>query len=209
MRLLMKKTVDGARDGMKTEKFIEGQSYDFHSEGREADLAGVFVREGWAEKVGVPPAPAPSGTPNAPPDTRPLYRLPLVEEYVAHGYSAEQYAEFLKKETDAAEAKGFRVEVRAMNEDELAAEKADRDLHAAREAEIEIQRAAREAEKAAAGETTKSTTTEAAKPTEEELEEDETTSPGPDVASLEGAPPPDATHEKAAPSKPKSHRRGR
>jgi hypothetical protein len=142
MRVLMKKSVDGARDGMRTETFHEGQSYDFSDEmPREAELAGVFLREGWAEKA----APAPIAQPQGATDDRPVYRLPLVDEFLAAGYKPEEYDEFLKKETAGAEAAGFRVEIRAKNEAELALELKDRDEHAAREAQIDKERAQREA----------------------------------------------------------------
>lgn len=144
MRLLMKKSVDGSPDGMRTERFIEGRVYDLGSSTRARELGEVFIREQWAEL-----ASADAGADAAPADTRdtakPVYRLPLLEEYVTHGYKADGYDEFLKQETAAAEKAGFRVEVRAKNAEELEKEEVERAAFAAREAEIEKQRQEREA----------------------------------------------------------------
>lgn len=150
MRVLMKKTVDGAPDGAHTQRFLEGKAYDLGGSKRAVELAAVFVREGWAEETELEPTAAPPisihGT------EKPMYRLPLPAEYVARGYQPENYKKFIEAETKAAEEHGFRVEVREMNATERvqrdAEEKADREANAAREAEIERGRIAREAEKA-------------------------------------------------------------
>lgn len=49
MRVQMKATVYGSRDGGRTEKFEDGQPYDLGGSERELELAKVFIREGWAE----------------------------------------------------------------------------------------------------------------------------------------------------------------
>lgn len=62
MLIRMKSTRHGSRDGATTERFAAGTTHDLGHTPREADLVGVFLREGWAEKVATleaPPGEAP------------------------------------------------------------------------------------------------------------------------------------------------------
>ena len=49
MRLRMLKTVMGSEDGAATRPFKAGEVYQLGSTTRSAELAKVFLREGWAE----------------------------------------------------------------------------------------------------------------------------------------------------------------
>jgi hypothetical protein len=145
MRVLMKKTVDGSRNGSALEKFQEGKDYDLAGSARSLELAQVFIREGWAEELKgeAPKAPATKV------ESGPVYRLPLLPEYVAAGYKPENYEAMIKLETEAAVQKGFVVEVREKNAAELDAEALARKEFEEREKQIEADRAAREAAAAA------------------------------------------------------------
>lgn len=72
MRIKMKTTVAGSRDGAVSEQFRAGTVHDLGGTPRELDLAEVFVREGWAEAVqhGAP-ASSPQADPVPPPQPRP------------------------------------------------------------------------------------------------------------------------------------------
>ena len=78
MRIRMKATVFGSRDGAATEQFKAGTEHELLHTARERELAKVFVREGWADQVvatnaapAVPVAPelepAPAAAPARPP----------------------------------------------------------------------------------------------------------------------------------------------
>jgi hypothetical protein len=75
MRIRMKVTTNGSRDGAHTERFEVGDIVDLGRTARELELAAVMVREGWAEAL--TPAPVqeaeekPSSAPQAAPAARP------------------------------------------------------------------------------------------------------------------------------------------
>lgn len=130
MKLLMKKTSNGSPNGHETKRYVEGTEHDLSATPRERELAHVFIREGWAVEVGKSQAN--------------VARLPLIEEYVAAGYKAENYEAFIKRETAEAHGKGFVVEVRKLTAAEVAEEKAAAELRAKAEAEGAAMREAEE-----------------------------------------------------------------
>jgi hypothetical protein len=56
MRVRMKQTIRGSRDGVAVETFEAGSEVEFGLAPREQELLQVFLREGWAEEVRARPA---------------------------------------------------------------------------------------------------------------------------------------------------------
>lgn len=133
MKLRMTKASNGSPNGHETKHYAAGTEHDLSSTPRERELAEVFLREGWAVEVGT------SQVITTQVGTM-VVRLPLIEEYVAAGYKAENYDAFLKRETEEAQRKGFVVEVRKLNIKELAEVKAEAEARAKLEAEAAAQR---------------------------------------------------------------------
>jgi hypothetical protein len=60
VRIKMKETRRGTEDGHTVREYTAGQEYDLAETPRGDDLAKVFLREGWAEKVEAKRSPSPS-----------------------------------------------------------------------------------------------------------------------------------------------------
>lgn len=78
MRIRMLQTIRGSRNGVNVESFETDVEYEFMEQGREADLAAVFLREGWAAKPKAKEQPEIAAVPAAPENaTRPARRRKL------------------------------------------------------------------------------------------------------------------------------------
>ncbi len=127
MLIRVTKQTKGAEDGFAVRDYLVGEILDFtDAPARAKELGAVFLREGWAELVAEPPPPAA-------PRVR---RLPLLEEYVAAGYMAENYELMLTSQRAEASAAGEVVEVREKSPAEIAEEAVARAASFDRQPEI-------------------------------------------------------------------------